>query len=403
MNKIRTRLAASISRFCLLTALLAPIAAAGAPASIQTVPGMPPVVNPQNLYSETGSGKLSPATAGALSRVYVPNIKSSDVYVIDPATYKVVDHYVVGGNPQHIIPSWDLKTLWIAGSAERRMSGIVKPIDPKTGKPGETVKVPDAYNMYFTPDGSSAIVVAEALKRLEFRDPHTMALKTTLPTPQCAGVNHADFSIDGRYAIFTCEFSGGEIAKIDMVNHKVLGYLKLTRPDMPGMPKMNNNTGMPQDIRISPDGKLFFVADMMADGVYVVDGDSFRQIGFIPTGKGAHGLYPSRDGTKLYVTNRGAHEDDIKPHGPGSVSIIDFVTRKVERTIPIPGGGSPDMGNVSEDGKTLWLSGRYDREVYAIDIASGNVRKIPVGIEPHGLTVWPQPGRYSLGHTGNMR
>jgi YVTN family beta-propeller protein len=404
MSRLRPHLFGSVARCFGLLAVLAPVAVIGAPAGVQTVSGMPPVINPQNIYSEAGQGKLSPATADALSRVYVPNIKSGDVYVIDPATYQVVDHYVVGGNPQHIIPSWDMKTLWIAGSAERKLSGIVTPIDPKTGKPGETVKVPDAYNMYFTPDGSSAIVVAEALKRLEFRDPHTMALKTSLATPQCSGVNHADFSIDGKFAIFTCEFSGGGLARIDMVNHKVLGYLKLTRPNMPGMPAINNNVGgMPQDIRISPDGKVFFVADMMADGVYVVDGESFTQIGFIATGKGAHGLYPSRDGTKLYVTNRGAHENDIKPHGPGSISVIDFATRKIDRTIPIPGGGSPDMGNVSADGKTLWLSGRYDREVYAIDIASGNVRKIPFGIEPHGLTVWPQPGRYSLGHTGNMR
>ena len=400
----RVKFAVSAAALCAALALAVPATVSGAPAPIQTVPGMPPVVNPQNLYSEIGANKFSPATAGVLSRIYVPNIKSSDVYVIDPATYKVVDHYDVGGNPQHIIPSWDLKTLWVAGSAERKLSGIVKPIDPKTGKPGETIKVPDAYNMYFTPGGSAAIVVAEALKRLEFRDPHTMVLKTTLATPQCSGVNHADFSIDGKFAIFTCEFSGGGLAKIDMVNRKVIGYLKLTRPNMPGMPNMpNGGNGMPQDIRISPDGKVFFIADMMADGVYVVDGDSFTQIGFIPTSKGAHGLYPSRDGTKLYVTNRGAHENDIKPHGPGSVSVIDFATRKVERTIQIPGGGSPDMGNVSADGKTLWLSGRYDREVYAIDIASGDVHKIPVGTEPHGLAVWPQPGRYSLGHTGNMR
>jgi YVTN family beta-propeller protein len=403
MSKHRAVMRARVVRFCGMVAVLVPAVVWGAPAAVQTVPGMPPVVNPANIYSEAGQGKLSPATAGALSRVYVPNLKSSDVYVIDPATYKVVDHYEVGGNPQHIIPSWDLKTLWIAGSAERKLSGILKPIDPATGKAGETIKVPDAYNMYFTPDGSSAIVVAEALKRLEFRDPHSMAVKSMLPTPQCAGVNHADFSIDGKFAIFTCEFSGGGLAKIDMVDHKVLGYIKLAKPDMANMPNMQAMSGMPQDIRISPDGKVFFVADMQADGVYVVDGDSFRQTGFIPTGKGAHGLYPSRDGTKLYVTNRGAHENDIKPHGPGSVSIIDFATRKVERTIPIPGGGSPDMGNVSADGKTIWLSGRYDREVYAIDIASGDVHKIPVGVEPHGLTVWPQPGRYSLGHTGNMR
>jgi YVTN family beta-propeller protein len=379
-------------------------AQAPAPVSVQTVPGMPPVVDARNLYSEAGPGKLSPVTAGALARVYVPNVKSGDVYVIDPAKFEVIDHFMVGGNPQHIVPSWDLKTLWIAGSAERNLSGILTPIDPKTGKPGATVKVPDAYNLYFTPDGKSAIVVAEALKRLEFRDPQTMALQTTLATPQCVGVNHADFSIDGRYAIFTCEFAGGGLIKIDMVAKKVVGYLKLSKQGLPGMPAMNMPmASMPQDIRIAPDGKLFYVADMEADGVYIVDGDNLVEEGFIPTGRGAHGLYPSRDGKKLYVTNRGTHMGDVKAKGPGAVSVIDFATRKVERTIPIPGGGSPDMGNVSGDGKYLWLSGRFDKLVYAIDVASGEVKTIPVGTEPHGLTVWPQPGRYSLGHTGNMR
>jgi YVTN family beta-propeller protein len=387
-----------------LIALACQSAAAQAPAPVQTVPGMPPVTDARNLYSEAGAGKLSPATAGALSRIYVPNVKSGDVYVIDPAKFEVVDHFQVGGNPQHIIPSWDLKTLWIAGSAERKLPGILTPIDPKTGKPGMTVKVPDAYNLYFTPDGSSAIVVAEALKRLEFRDPQTMAMQSSLATPQCSGVNHADFSIDGRYAIFTCEFSGGGLAKIDMVARKVVGYLKLSKEMPPGAPPMPGmGKSMPQDIRIAPDGKIFYVADMEADGVFMVDGDSFKQIGFIPTGRGAHGLYPSRDGKKLYVTDRGTHMGDTKAHGQGAVSIIDFATRKVERTIPIPGGGSPDMGNVSADGKFLWLSGRFDKVVYAINVASGEIKTIPVGTEPHGLTVWPQPGRYSLGHTGNMR
>jgi YVTN family beta-propeller protein len=379
-------------------------AAAQAPA-VQTVPGMPPVVDARNVYGEAGPNKLGPATSGALSRVYVPNVKSGDVYVIDPASYSVVDHYKVGGNPQHIIPSWDMKTLWIAGSAERKLPGILTPIDPKTGKPGTTINVPDAYNLYFTPDGSSAIVVAEALKRLEFRDPQTMKLQTNLQTPQCVGLNHADFSIDGRYAIFTCEFAGGGLVKIDMVAKKVVNYLKLTKQGLPGMPAMNMPAGnsMPQDIRIAPDGKLFYVADMDADGVYLIDGDAFQEVGFIPTGRGAHGLYPSRDGKKLYVTNRGTHMGDTKPHGAGAISVIDFATRKVEKTWTIPGGGSPDMGNVSADGKTLWVSGRFDKVVYAIDTTSGAVKEIPVGTEPHGLTVWPQPGRYSLGHTGNMR
>ena len=83
--------------------------------------------------------------------------------------------------------------------------------------------------MYFSPDGKSAIVVAEALKRLDFRDPKTMALQYSLDVPRCAGINHADFSIDGRFAIFTCEFTG-TVAKIDLVNRKVLGYLQVIKP-----------------------------------------------------------------------------------------------------------------------------------------------------------------------------
>ena len=380
----------SVSRHAKRAALVLLASAATLAGAAETVPGMPPVSDPTNLYSDAGAGKLSEAVRGALARVYVPNLRSNDVYVIDPATFKVIDKFKVGLNPQHVVPSWDLKTLWVANNAENTTKGSLTPIDPLTGKPGKQIAVDDPYNMYFTPDGKEAIVVAEALLRLDFRDAKTMALKSSLATPGCKGINHADFSIDGRYAIFTCEFAG-TLVKIDMVERKVLGYLKLS------------NGRMPQDIRISPDGAVFYVADMMVDGVFVIDGASFKEIGFVKTGKGTHGLYPSRDGRKLYVTNRGSNKIHGPGKGMGSVSVLDFATRTVDVTWPIPGGGSPDMGNVSADGKWLWLSGRYDNVVYAFDTTSGAVKIIPVGTEPHGLTVWPQPGRYSLGHTGNMR
>ncbi|RQP25448.1 YncE family protein [Albitalea terrae] len=351
---------------------------------------MPGVPDPSNLYSEIAEGKLSEAVKGHLPRVYVPNLQSNDVWVIDPATLKVVDRFRVGVNPQHVVPSWDLKTLWVANNAENTPNGSLTPIDPATGKAGKAIKVDDPYNMYWTPDGKEAIVVAEAFKRLDFRDAKTMAMKSSIDAPECDGINHADFSIDGKWAIFTCEFTG-KLVKIDLVNRKVLGYLKLSKGRMP------------QDIRVSPDGKTFYVADMMADGVFVVDGPSFQETGFIHTGKGTHGLYPSRDGKSLYVANRGSNKIHGAKRGPGSVSVIDFASQKVVANWPIPGGGSPDMGNVSEDGKQLWLSGRYDNVVYVFDTTNGKVQIVPVGKEPHGLTVWPQPGRYSLGHTGNMR
>ena len=371
------------------TPLATPQPLAAAPA-VDVAPGMPPVLEPGNLYSGARAGSLSAAVAGALPRVYVPNLRSNDVYVIDPSTRKVVERFKVGTNPQHIVPSWDLQTLWVTNNAEGRTDGSLTPIDPKTAKPGKPIKVDDPYNMYFTPDGREAIVVAEAHERLDFRDPHSMALNSSLKVAGCKGINHADFSIDGRYAIFTCEFSGA-LAKIDLVQRRVIGLLKLSKG------------GMPQDIRVTPDGQRFLVADMMADGTFIVDGAGFKEVGFIATGIGTHGLYPSRDGTHLYVANRGSNRIHGKRHGPGSVSVIDFSTLKVVQTWPIPGGGSPDMGNVSADGRQLWLSGRYDDVVYVFDTDSGAVSQVAVGMEPHGLTVWPQPGRYSLGHTGNMR
>lgn len=391
----------------------APAASAPAKAPIATVPGMPPVVDADNLYSEIRPDQIQPAVKEDLERIYVPNLRGNNVSVIDPNTLKVVDKFPVGRSPQHIVPSWDMRTLWVANNAERGNDGSLTPVDPRTGKPGKSIPVDDPYNVYFTPDGQSTIIVAEAKHRLDFRDPKTLKLQYSIEAPKCGGINHGDFSIDGRYAIFTCEFQGS-VAKIDMVNKTVVGYLKLEMPktrfkDSVKLPNpleteiCTSTKGMPQDIRISPNGKVFYVADMEADGVHLLDGDSFKEIGFIATGVAAHGLYPSRDGKQLYVANRGSHSIHGKRRGPGSVTVIDFATNKVVNNWPVPGGGSPDMGNVSADGKYLWLSGRFDDVVYRFDTTGGKVDIVSVGQEPHGLSVWPQPGRYSLGHTGNFR
>jgi len=414
----------NVAWVCSLTAagLVVPVAVqAQAPATAAVPASAAASADARNVYLGATPDKLSPTLAGDLERIYVPNLRGNDVYVIDPQAMKVVDRFKVGFSPQHVVPSWDLRTLWVTNNAERRTDGSLTPIDPRTGKPGPAVMVDDPYNMYFTPDGKSAIVVAEARKRLDFRDPKTMALQYSIDTPGCAGINHADFSHDGRYAIFTCEFAG-TLAKIDLASRKVVGYLKLNMPatrfkEVPGAPRTKPGQvwepgeselctvtkGMPQDIRIAPDGRRFYIADMHADGVHVVDGDSFTQVGFIQTSLGAHGLYPSRDGKKLYVANRGSHRIGGSRLGNGGVVVIDFATDKVVARWPVPGGGSPDMGNVTADGKWLWLAARYDDVVYRFDTTSGDVKQIKVGAEPHGLTVWPQPGRYSLGHTGNMR
>jgi len=380
----------------------------------EPLPGMPPVLDPKDLYAGARPGMLSPVVKDFPSRVYVPNSMSNTVDVIDPRTYAVVTHFAVGKNPQHVTPSYDLKTLWVLNDLGDSLTAI----DPVTGKKGRTIRVMDPYNMYYTPDGRFAIVVAERLRRLDFRDAQTMALVHSVPLA-CRGVDHMDFSANGRYLLASCEFSG-QMVKVDVPEQKLLGVLELPKDHVRPMPAGNEPpqagshrrhhrrarsmaeirdsimTGgpMPQDVKVSPDGKVFYVADMASDGVHMIDGDRLQYLGFIPTGKGAHGLYTSRDSRYLYVSNR----------GEGTVSLIRLDQRKVAKVWSIPGGGSPDMGGVSADGKVLWLAGRYDREVYAFDTSDGTLlARIKVGKEPHGLCVYPQPGRYSLGHTGVFR
>jgi YVTN family beta-propeller protein len=346
------------------------------PAAKTAAAAAPKAPSVTNVYAADRPSDLSPVARKARPLIYVPNSQSNSVDEIDPRTFKVVRHFSVGALPQHVTPSYDLKTLYVLND----LGNSLTPINPRNGLPGRPIPVDDPYNMYFTPDGRYAIVVAERLGRLDFRFPHSFRLHHSLSVP-CRGVDHMDFSPDGRYLIASCEFSG-QLVKVNIQTEKVVGLI--------GMP----GGAIPQDVKLSPDGKLYYVADMGRGGVWKVTGSPFRLVGFIRTGAGTHGLYVSRDARLLYITNR----------GEGSISVLDLASGRLVKKWRIPGGGSPDMGNVSANGRVLWLSGRWNDVVYAIDTRTGKLlAKIPVGTSPHGLCVWPQPGRYSLGHTGILR
>ena len=355
-----------------------------------------------NVYAQAGAGMLNAVTRRAKPLVYVPDLGSNRVDVIDPKTFRVVEQFPVPAQPQHVVPSWDMKTLWVNDNK----GNMLTPVDAATGRPGRSVPVDDPYNLYFSPDGKHAIVMAEARERIDFRDPHTMKLQHSLHVP-CRGVNHADFTADLTTFLVSCEYSG-KLLVIPADGSKVTSVIDLNAISTPGatdaMTAMHGGgpamyiepgtTAMPQDVRLVPDGSTFVSADMLRNGLWLVDATTFKVKGFLPTGKGAHGVYPSRDGSLLYVSNR----------DEGSISVVDAGTLKVRTLWRLPGGGSPDMGGVTADGSQLWLSGRSNAVVYVIDTASGRLlKKIAVGLQPHGLAVWPQPGRFSLGHTGNTR
>ena len=337
---------------------------------------LPPA--PINVYANTLSGVVPCPLCNLPPRVYVPNNRANTVDVIDPTTFKVIDHYAVGIGPHHITPAWDMSALYV----EDELSGDLTVIDVDTGRPsGQKISVPRPYNLYFTPDGTKAVVVIEALNRIEFRDPHTWALIGTVGVP-FYGADHLDFSADGSYFMISAEYTG-VVMKIDAVNMQYLGAVHVG--------------GCPIDVKLSPDGTAFYVTNQCFganDGVSVIDPVAMKQTGFIKTGHGAHGLQVSRDTKKLYVSNR----------LEGSFSVIDFATNTVVAKWWIPGGGTPDMLQLNPAGTQLWASGRYSASVYVIDTTTGNlIAKIPVGWEDHGLTYFPNVGLHSLGHNGVYR
>jgi YVTN family beta-propeller protein len=368
----------------------------------QTPSAAPSSTGPVNVYAGAAAGKLSATAKRAKSLVYVPNSGANTVQVIDPTTFRVIATYPTGGQPQHVVPSWDMKTLWVNDD----IGNDLVPIDPNTGRPGRRVQVQDPYNLYFTPDGAHALVMAERLRRIDVLNPRTMALERSLPVP-CKGVNHSDYSAALSFLVASCEFSG-KLLVIDRQATKVIQVINLNDTSTPGatsaqaamaMGGARSNlapgaSAMPQDVRLTPDGTRFLVADMLRNGIWVINAITPRIERFIPTGLGAHGIYPDREGRRIFVSNR----------DEGSISVLNASSLAITATWRIPGGGSPDMGGVTADGSQLWLSGRYHAEVYVLDTRTGAlIKRIKVNPGPHGLLVWPQPGSFSLGHTGNTR
>jgi YVTN family beta-propeller protein len=331
------------------------------------------------VYAGPASGQLDPRVADLPPRVYVPNETSNDVAVIDPATFEVVGRFNAGLAPEHISPDWDFSKLYVSN-----MNGAsLTVIDPETNEPIDTKQVPFPYNLFFTPDGSKAIVVADYLgmdmvadNGLYFYDRQTWELLKFVQVPW-PGVNHLDFTPDGRYLMVTCE-SAGAVVKIDTVEMEIVGTVEVG--------------GSPLDIRLDPGGEVFYVANQGTHGVDIIDHEAMQAVGFIPAGNGAHAFAFSRDVSRLFLTNRLGN----------TIDVIDLATRTIVDSWPA--GGSPDMATVSPDGSQLWVSNRFHGTVNVFDPETGEIlATIETGGNPHGLTYWPQPGSISLGHNGNMR
>lgn len=356
-----------------------PVVGLGAPApylsprpgtAAKDPPAAPPVAPAGGrVYAATGPGMIAPNARGMPPRIYVANGRVIDV--VDPGTAQVTARFRVGASASRVVPSWDLRRLWAADGAH----GLLVPVGPRSGRRGRPVKVTGPAGLYFTPDGRDALVLARGPRRIDVRNPRTMKLRASVPMPCSAG--HADFSAGGASLVATCA-AAGALTRVDLAGRRLSGTIRLPDGARPG------------DLRLSPSGAVFYVADAAKGGVWLVDARAFTLLGFVPTAPGARGLAISRDARRLFVV------------GGGSLTAVDFRTRRVVSRWPLPAGHSVP-GGVSSDGTALWLADRAGL-VYAVSTRTGRVvRKIRVGGRPTALCVHPQPGRYSLGGTGLYR
>ena len=318
----------------------------------------------------------APAPEGVLGqykeRVYVPNTLSNTVDVVDPATCTIEKTHQVGQVPHHISPSWDLTELYVYNTQGNSLTVI----DPATGDLAGEILVEDPYNMYFTPDGSETIVVAERLRRLDFydREPWEPKASVTIEQP---GIDHLAFSRDGSYLVGSSEFSGW-ISKVDIASHTIDSQLSIG--------------GLPIDVVRDPhQDEIMYVANQGLHGVHVIDSETMTELNFIPTGTGAHGILLSKDHSQIYVSNR----------LEGTISVLDLAT--LDQVAKWETGGSPDMGILNPDGTRMWIANRYHGSVMEIDPATGAVPcQLTTGGGPHGVTYFPNEGLHSIGHNGLM-
>ena len=325
----------------------------------------------------TGRTRCLPRSPATSLRVYVPNHGSNTVSVIDPATYTVIRTVRVPAGPQHVVPSWDLRTLWVNNDTGNALT----PIDPATGtiRHGRSRSTTRTTSTSPRTEVRRGDVRGGAPDRLPRRAHHggpqgrPGRLRRRQPRRllRRRPVLHRQLRVLRRPAQGRHRAAAG---------HRPAAPAEQTRCRRTSRSPRTARPGTSRTCR--------------APGVWILDGDRFTTPTFLPTGDGAHGLYVSRDSKRLlhHQPRRGHDLRARLRHRQAGRQVEDPRPRDARHGRRLRGRhGAVAVRPLQRRG----LRHRHhDRQARPT---------IPVGAEPHGLCVWPQPGRYSLGHTGILR
>ncbi|NMM03214.1 YncE family protein [Paraburkholderia sp. RP-4-7] len=298
-------------------------------------------------------------------RVYAAEQFSNTVSVTDPADNKLVGVIRLGDpSPGNFSPLYKGQVLvhGMGYSPDHRTLAVVSIgsnsvtfIDTQTNAVKHTTYVGRSpHEAFFTPDGSEVWVTVRGENYVAVLDSKTYEEKTRIVVP--AGPGMQIFSPDGKYG-YVCSSFNPETEVITVADHKIVGVVKQASPFCPDLAATPDgkqvwftlkDVGKTQVFDARPPFALLKTLDTgpitnhvnivhNAGGMfaYVTVGglnqvkvfrtDDFSQVATIPVGNLPHGIWPSGDGSRVYV---GLENAD-------AMIAIDTLTNKVIATVPI--------------------------------------------------------------------
>lgn len=229
-------------------------------------------------------------------------------------------------------------------------------IDLATLRPRRRIAMLDPYNVMFTKDGRYLYKVAYRYDFVEIHDGETFRPLKRLRTGRQP--SHLWFSPDDRWFVNTNQHADS----VSVIDTRAMRVARILRVDP-----------QPAGIQVSRDGHYLFVASHVGT-ISVFTTDEWKLVKKVHSGKGAHEMVATRDGSTIFVTNR--YED--------TTSVFDVATQRVVAKFPVPGG--PDMPMLGADGAYLWVSGRFGDTASVVDARSLKLlATFRTGRSPHGV------------------
>ncbi len=330
---------------------------------------------------DVGPVPIGIAITGDNSKIYVanfgtPSAPGKTVSVIDAATNEEIDEVDVEPNPIAVLIAPDNSRVYVANADT--ITVIDVPRDIVINK--IFVRGGGPTNIAIAPDGSKVYLASSGRDRVSVIDVSVDRIIATINV----GSKPSSMAItpDGSN-LYVTNFSDDTVSVISTSTNTVIDIVDL---------ECMNDTGAvpcsPLSIAMTPNGAKAYVANFSGNTVSVIDVSTNSVITNITdVGPEPSFIATTPDGTRAYVTNVGNDNQT----GGSTISVIDTSTDTVITTVPV--GLRPVDIAITPDSTKAFVSNFLSNTVSVIDVATNSVipPDIAVGPGPSFITITPTP------------